>query len=82
MLPNKAKIEMDGQQIKLQIAANELAYKAACYRQDFHQANQYRIMNDLLALELKQFHEQHAKAFAERYPIHIHIHVGGQTREG
>lgn len=74
-LPNKANIEMDGQQIKLQMQANELAYTVACYNKDLHRAAQYRIMNDLLALELKQFHEQHAKAFAERYPIHIHIHI-------
>jgi hypothetical protein len=69
MLPNKANIKMDGQQIKLQIEANELAYKAACYRKDFHRASQYRILIDQLQLTLKEFHDLHLAAFAKRYPI-------------
>jgi hypothetical protein len=77
MIHNKAIVEMDGQQIKLQMHANGLGYLDACIKGDFHRADQYRIMNDQLEAKLKQFHEQHAKAFAERYPINVQIFING-----
>lgn len=79
-LPNTATLKWDGQQIKLQIASNELGYQVACHKRDFHQAMQYRIMIDDLKRKLKEFHEPYYADFDKRYPMNIH--VGGQTREG
>lgn len=73
---NKAIIEMDGQEIELQMQANEIAIHIACANLDFHRVQQYRIMNKKLMDTKKQFHAKHTEAFADRYGITITINVG------
>jgi len=75
---NKAVLEMDGQEIELQIRANEHMYETVRAAEDYHRALQYRIMIDKLRDAKQKFHEKHAKVFAERYGINIQIHIGGQ----